>query len=58
MSNALTRPKGQLQASLQIKECDRTVLEFFTDYSFSQQAKTISVKLYGAVEVLDTQRNY
>jgi len=45
MGKALTRPNGELESGLQIKEGDGSMLEFPSGDAFCIQPKTIAIEL-------------
>ena len=52
-----TWPQSQLQARLQIEECDGSVLNLCSNDSLRYEAETVSVESYCAFEVVDPEGN-
>ena len=58
MSKTPAWPDCELESMLQIKEGDRSVLEFLAKDAFRPQAQTVTVELEGFFQVVDAERDY
>jgi hypothetical protein len=55
MRQALSRPERESQASLEIKECHRAILELLADDALRLEPEAAAIEGHGLLEVIDSK---
>ena len=58
MSDAVTRPHGQLQPGLQIEESDRSVLKLLSEDTRCLESKSVPIEPQCLIQVVHAKRNH